>query len=134
MGPANATVARVEPMRTPVENAGSPSAIAVVATEAISQGASPATITPSRSEPAATNRDASHDKAGSTKIPTVTAANNGLHIRPSRRRAVGSIVSAVAKTKTASRTSIPWCVSNQARGDWRLRPKIEATSTQINSG
>ena len=36
----------VEPMRTPAESAASPPAMAVVATEAISQGASPATMIP----------------------------------------------------------------------------------------
>ncbi len=62
IGPARAIVARVEPIRIPAERAASPPAVAVVATEAISHGANPATMIPSRSEPAATSLDASHDK------------------------------------------------------------------------
>ena len=41
-------------------------------------------------------------------IPVATAATSGRHDFPIRRRAAGSIVSAVAKTKTASRTLMPW--------------------------
>ena len=78
---------RVESQNANGESGFSPPAMAVVATEAISQGASPATMIPSRSELAMTNCDASHDRAGSTMIPVATATTRGRHSAPSRRSA-----------------------------------------------
>ena len=75
-GPARATAATVEPISTPAASAASPPAIAVVATEAISQGARPTTRTPSRSGPAATIREAAQERAGSTVIPTMSTASS----------------------------------------------------------
>ncbi len=76
IGPARATTATVEPISTPAETAAAPPAIAVVATEAISHGASPTTITPSRSDPAATSRETAQESAGSTVMPTASAASS----------------------------------------------------------
>jgi hypothetical protein len=108
IGPARLTVAAVEPIRTPAETAASPPAMAVVATEAISQGASPAAITPSRRDPADTSREAAHDKSGSTTMPMATDARRRLHVSRNRRSEAGSRFNAVAKTRMASKTSMPW--------------------------
>ncbi len=107
IGPARATAATVEPIRTPAETAASPAAIAVVATEAISHGASPTTRTPSRSDPAATILETAQERAGSTVIPTMSAMRSERQAPSRRRSAAGSIVTAVANTRIASSTLMP---------------------------
>jgi hypothetical protein len=107
IGPASTTVARVEPISTPAAMAASPAASAVVATEAISQGASPTVSTPSRSGPGVTRRAAAQDRAGRTVTPIATATSRRRHAAAARRSAAGSIVTAVAKTRIASSTSMP---------------------------
>src|ERR1700728_3244568 len=79
IGPATATVATVEPTRTPAESAASPPAMAVVATDAISHGARPTVSTPLRSDPAARTRDAAHARAGSTVTPAPTTTTRDRH-------------------------------------------------------
>ena len=103
-------------MRTPADKAASPLAMAVVATEAISHGASPTHITPSRSDPALTIRETSHDSAGRTVAPTIRVMSRGRHDAAARRRAAGSIVTAVENTRTISRALMPLCEVNQASG------------------
>jgi hypothetical protein len=81
IGPAAATVITVEPMSIPADRAASPAAMGVVATEAISHGARPMVMMPSRSDPAATTWETAQDSAGSTVIPAARAASK----RPRRR-------------------------------------------------
>ncbi len=133
-GPATSTVVTVDPMSTPADSAASPSAIAVVATDAISQGASPTVSSPSRSAPDGTICATAHDNAGSTVTPTSRAAASDRHATAIRPSAAGSIVSAVAKTSTASRTLIPWWLASHASGDCTSSPITAATSTVVSSG
>jgi hypothetical protein len=44
------------------------------------------------------------------------------------------MVSAVANTRTASKTLIPSCEASHARGDCTVSPTTAATTTQISSG
>jgi len=134
IGPAKQTVATVEPMSTPADRAASPPAIVVVATEAISHGARPTVSTPSRSGPAATSKDTAQDSAGSTVTPTASAASSERHTRRRRRSAAGEIVTAVAKTSTASSTSMPCRAASQASGGRTDRPTMAAASTAASSG
>ena len=134
IGPATATAVTVEPMSTPADRAASPPAMAVVATEAISHGARPTIMTPSRSDPDATIRETAQDNAGSTVIPAASAASRDRHVVVRRRSAAGSIVTAVAKTRTASRMLIPWWPASQASGAGTDRPRTAAASTAISSG
>ena len=134
IGPAAKIAMTVEPISTPAARAASPPAMAVVATEAISHGASPAVMTPSRSGPAGTTRETAHDSAGSTLIPTARAASSGRQAAARRRSAAGSIVTAVAKTRMASKTLMPWRAVSQANGGWTVRPMTAATSTAVSSG
>ena len=134
IGAASTTVARVEPISTPAATAASPPARAVVATDAISHGARPVTSTPSRSGPACTRRATAHDSAGSTVTPTRTAAATCRQAAARRRSACGSMVTAVAKTRTTSSALMPWRAASQARGRWTVRPMIAAARTAASSG
>ena len=134
IGPARATAAIVDPISTPAETAASPPAIAVVATEAISHGASPTTSTPSRSDPAPTIRDTAQESAGSTVIPTTSATTSERQAVTRRRSAAGSIVTAVANTRIASSTLMPWWPASHASGRCTVRPTIAAASTAMSSG
>lgn len=129
-----ATVTSVEPTRTPADSAASPLAMAVVATDAISQGASPMAITPSRSDPAATMREAAHDSAGRTVAPATRATTSGCQAADARRRASGLMVTAVANTSTARMALTPWCRTSHRRGDGAPSPTAAATSTVTSSG
>ncbi len=107
IGPATATLMTVDPMSRPPARAMSPLAMAVVATEAISQGASPMVLTPWRRAPGATTLASSQDKAGKMVAPTMRA-------RASRRQAAGSpnrewvlMPIAVENTRMTSSTSMP---------------------------
>jgi hypothetical protein len=84
-GPAIATAVTVVRIRIPAASAASPPAIAVVATEAISHGAMPTAITPSRSGPAATTRDS----ACSTVTAAASAPASGRQVPARRRSAPG---------------------------------------------
>jgi hypothetical protein len=134
IGAARTTVARVEPISTPAATAASPPARAVVATDAISHGARPATSTPSRSGPAGTRCATAQDRAGSTVTPVSTAARMRRHAAASRRSARGSIVTAVAKTRITSSTLMPSRAASQARGRCAHSPMTAAASTAASSG
>ena len=107
IGPARATVSRVEPSRRPPASATSPPAMAVVAMEAISQGAKPMAATPSRRCPAVTRWAADHDSAGKTVMPAISATDRRRQADGSSLSVRGSIVSAVEKTRITKRMSIP---------------------------
>ena len=124
----------MEPISRPAATAASPPAIAVVATEAISHGARPTVSTPSRSGPAGTMRAAAQASAGSTVTPMASAASSGRQAAAARRSAAGSMVTAVAKTSTASRTLMPCLAASQASGRCTDSPMIAAASTAASSG
>ena len=75
IGPARRTVNTVEPNRRPPASATSPPAMAVVAMEAISHGARPMAVTPSRRGPAVTRWATDHDSAGKTVMPAIRATD-----------------------------------------------------------
>jgi hypothetical protein len=134
IGPARTTVVSVEPISTPADSAASPPAIAVVATEAISHGASPTVSSPSRTGPGGVRCATAHDSRGSTVVPASRATTKDRHEAAIRPSAVGVIVTAVAKTRTASSTLIPWWSASQASGFWTSSPTAAAASTVVSSG
>src|SRR6185437_8433717 len=123
-----------DPISTPAATAASPTARAVVATDAISHGARPVTRTPSRSGPAGTRYATAQDRAGSTVTPARTAARMRGHAAAARRSARGSMVTAVANTRMISSALIPWRAASQASGRWTARPITAAASTAASSG
>jgi putative hydrolases of HD superfamily len=133
-GPATSTVVTVDPMSTPAASAASPPAMAVVATDAISQGASPIVASPSRSGPGGAICATAHDSAGNTVIPASNAAASDRHATTTRFSAAGSIVSAVANTSMASSTLIPSWRASHASGGWITSPSAAATTTMASSG
>jgi hypothetical protein len=133
IGPARATVSTVEPMSTPPESATSPPAMAVVAMEAISHGANPMVVTPSRKWPATTRWATSHDSAGNTVMPAIAATVSGCQAAGSRRRLRASMLRAVENTKSTKKMSIPWWRSSHSSGARMVRPMIAATATITSS-
>src|SRR5262249_34294567 len=109
-------------------------AIAVVATDAISHGASPTVSSPSRSAPGGAIWATAHDRAGSTVIPASSATASDRHATATWASSAGSIVSAVASTSTASSTLIPRWPASQASGDWTTSPMTAAITTVVSSG
>ena len=134
IGPAIATATTVEPISAPAAMAASPRAIAVVATDAISHGARPTVSTPFRSGPAGTMCATAHDKAGSTVAPMASATSRRCQALAARRSAAGSMVTAVAKTSTASSTLMPCLAASQASGRCTDSPMTAAASTAASSG
>ena len=93
-GPARATVATGGADQNPGGERGLPASHGGGSDRCDLTGRQPRHDYPSRNDPAATSRDASHDRAGSTMIPVATATTSRRHTAPSRRSAAGWIVSA----------------------------------------
>lgn len=133
IGPEATTLSTVEPMRSPPASTMLPPAMPVVAMEAISQGASPTVMIPSRSGPLGTRNPANQEIAGRTLMPTNRAITSGRHREGSCRSVRGSMLKPVENTRMARRMFTPWWRTTAASGACTVRPMTAATRTITSS-